>query len=234
MNKIEMPHCELCLHHFNSVFKNLNPEQLESVNFEKSCRLYKKGDIIYHEGNRTSGFYCISSGIIKVFKTGIEGREQIIRFVKKGDILGYRSLISKEAACSTAKVIEDAVMCFIPSEILFSLVKSNIDFAMEIMQRTAKELGESNKFLVDMAQKNVRERLASVLIMLAETFELDDNKILQINLTREELANIVGTATESVIRLLSEFKQDDLIDLKGRKIIIKNLDELEEISTMYL
>jgi CRP-like cAMP-binding protein len=234
MNKIEMPHCELCLHHFNSVFKNLNSEQLESVNFEKSCRLYKKGDIIYHEGNRTSGFYCISSGIIKVFKTGIEGREQIIRFVKKGDILGYRSLISKEAACSTAKVIEDAVMCFIPSEILFSLVKSNIDFAMEIMQRTAKELGESNKLLVDMAQKNVRERLASVLIMLAETFELDDNKILQINLTREELANIVGTATESVIRLLSEFKQDDLIDLKGRKIIIKNLDELEEISTMYL
>jgi CRP-like cAMP-binding protein len=234
MNKIEMPQCELCLHHFNSVFKNLNSEQLESVNFEKSCRLYKKGDIIYHEGNRTSGFYCISSGIIKVFKTGIEGREQIIRFVKKGDILGYRSLISKEAACSTAKVIEDAVMCFIPSEILFSLVKSNIDFAMEIMQRTAKELGESNKLLVDMAQKNVRERLASVLIMLAETFELDDNKILQINLTREELANIVGTATESVIRLLSEFKQDDLIDLKGRKIIIKNLDELEEISTMYL
>jgi len=234
MNKTEMPHCELCLHHFNSVFKNLNPEQLENVNFEKSCRLYKKGDIIYHEGNRTSGFYCISSGIIKVFKTGIEGREQIIRFVKKGDILGYRSLISKEAACSTAKVIEDAVMCFIPSEVLFSLVKSNIDFAMEIMQRTAKELGESNKFLVDMAQKNVRERLASVLIMLAETFELDDNKILQINLTREELANIVGTATESVIRLLSEFKQDDLIDLKGRKIIIKNLDELEEISTMYL
>lgn len=234
MNKIEMPHCELCLHHFNSVFKNLNAEQLENVNFEKSCRLYKKGDIIYHEGNRTSGFYCISSGIIKVFKTGIEGREQIIRFVKKGDILGYRSLISKESACSTAKVIEDAVMCFIPSEILFSLVKSNIDFAMEIMQRTAKELGDSNKFLVDMAQKNVRERLASILIMLAENFELDDNKILQINLTREELANIVGTATESVIRLLSEFKQDGLIDLKGRKIIIKNLDELEEISTMYL
>jgi CRP-like cAMP-binding protein len=233
MSKMEMPHCELCLQNFKFVFKNLNHEQLECVNFEKTCKLYKKGDIIYHEGNRTSGFYCINSGIIKVFKTGIEGKEQIIRFVKKGDILGYRSLISKEAACSTAKVIEDAILCFIPSEILFDLVKSNIEFTMEIMQRTAKELGDSNKFLVDMAQKNVRERLASILIMLAENFELDDDKILQITLTREELANIVGTATESVIRLLSEFKQDGLIDLKGRKIIIKDLEQLEEISTMY-
>ncbi|MCK5538438.1 MAG: Crp/Fnr family transcriptional regulator, partial [Bacteroidales bacterium] len=193
MSKIEMPHCEFCVQNFKSIFKSLSDDELESVNFEKSCRLYKKGDVIFHEGNRTSGFYCVSSGIIKVFKTGIEGKEQIIRFVKKGDILGYRSLISKEAACSTAKVIEETILCFIPSETLFQLVKSNIDFTMELMQRTAKELGESNKFLIDMAQKNVRERLASVLIMLAETFSLDDNKILQITLTREELANIVGT-----------------------------------------
>ncbi len=234
MSKQEMPECQLCLNNIKTVFKSLANDELDCVNFEKSCQLYKKGNIIYHEGNHTNGFYCVNSGIIKIFKTGIEGKEQIIHFAKKGDIIGYRSVISKEAACSTAKTLEDSILCFIPSEILFDLVNSNKDFAMEIMQRTAKELGEANKFLVDMAQKSVRERLAGILTMLAQTFSLDDSKTLQISLTREELASIVGTATESVIRLLSEFKQDDLIELKGRKIIIKNSTKLEKISTMYM
>ena len=101
------------------------------------------------------------------------------------------------------------------------------------MQLICKELGEANSFITDIAQKSVRERLAEVLIILKNTFKLDNDNILQILLTREELANIIGTATESVIRLLSEFKDDKLIELNGRKIKIINLKGLMKIANYY-
>jgi len=104
---------------------------------------------------------------------------------------------------------------------------------MELMQLTCKELGEANAYITDIAQKTVRERLAEILIHLKNDFGLDENNILQISLTREELANIVGTATESVIRLLSEFKQDQLIELNGRKIRILDEAGLIRIGNLY-
>ena len=104
---------------------------------------------------------------------------------------------------------------------------------MAIMQQTCKELGEANAFITDIAQKTVRERLAEVLLYLKDIFDLDKDNVLQISLTREELANIVGTATESVIRLLSEFKHDKLIDLNGRKIKLLEIKRLEKISNAF-
>jgi CRP-like cAMP-binding protein len=101
------------------------------------------------------------------------------------------------------------------------------------MQTTCKELGEANTFITDIAQKTVRERLAEVLLKLRDTFQYDQEGVLLISLTREELANIVGTATESVIRLLSEFKHDKLIDLNGRKIKLLDIKRLEKISNAF-
>lgn len=232
-NRDFIPSCENCLNDFDSIFKYLSPEEHNKVDNEKVCNSYKRGSVIYHEGSRTNGFYCIHSGILKIFKTGIDGREQIIAFAKRGDIIGYRSILSNELACSSAKVIEDAVLCFIPGETLINLVKTNGNFSMAVMQQTCKELGVANSFITDIAQKTVRERLAEVLLNLKDIFDLDKDNVLQISLTREELANIVGTATESVIRLLSEFKQDQLIDLNGRKIKILNIKRLEKISNAF-
>jgi len=228
-----MPFCDKCALETNSIFKHLTREEAEKINFEKDFRHYKKGDVLYHEGNRINGFYCINSGIIKVFKTGFDGKEQIIRFAKPGDIIAYRSVLSNEPACTTAKVIEDCQVCFIPSEVLISFIKTNPNFALELMKLTCHELGEANSYITDIAQKTVRERVAEVLIQLVEDFGLDDQKYLRISLTREELANIVGTATESVIRLLSEFKADKLIELNGRKIRILNIEGLEKISNVF-
>lgn len=231
-NLQHIPECQECIWTGHSIFRDLTPTELESINYGKGCSLYKRGNIIYHEGNRINGFYCVNSGIVKIYKTGIDGKEQIIRFAKSGDIIGFRSVLSRELACTTAKVIEDAVICFIPSENLFSLVKENPAFSMQLMQLTCKELGEANNFITDIAQKTVRERLAEILLLLMDTFSLDDKKVLQISLTREELANMVGTATESVIRLLSEFKSDGLIDLHGRKISMLDIPGLRKISNM--
>lgn len=230
---IFIPFCEHCALESNSIFKHLNKEEVEKINFEKDFRHYKRGDILYQEGNRISGFYCINSGIIKVFKTGVDGKDQVIRFAKTGDIIAYRSVLSNEPACTTAKVIEDCQVCFIPTEILISFVKSNPSFALELVKLTCHELGEANSYITDIAQKTVRERLAEVLIQLINDFGLDEQKFLKISLTREELANIVGTATESVIRLLSEFKTDNLVELSGRKIKILNVKGLEKISNVF-
>ncbi|MBK8882680.1 MAG: Crp/Fnr family transcriptional regulator [Bacteroidales bacterium] len=230
---IQLPLCDKCSLESASIFKYLNPDEVTSINFEKDFRQYKRGDILYQEGNRISGFYCINSGIIKVFKTGFDGKEQIIRFAKKGDIIAYRSVLSNELACTSAKVIEDCQVCFIPSEILISFIKTNPNFALELVKLACHELGEANSFITDIAQKTVRERLAEVLLFLVNDFGLDNQQYLNISLTREELANIVGTATESVIRLLSEFKSDKLVELNGRRIKIINTRGLEKISNVF-
>jgi CRP/FNR family transcriptional regulator, polysaccharide utilization system transcription regulator len=230
---ISVPLCEKCSLQSGSIFKYLNPEELTLINFEKDFRHYKRGDILYQQGNRISGFYCINSGIIKVFKTGIDGKEQIIRFAKKGDIIAYRSVLSNEPACTSAKVIEDCQVCFLPSEILISTIKTNPAYALELIKLACHELDEANSFITDIAQKTVRERLAEVLLLLVNEFGIDNQQFLNISLTREEFANIVGTATESVIRLLSEFKSDKLVELYGRKIKILNKKGLEKISNVF-
>jgi CRP/FNR family transcriptional regulator, polysaccharide utilization system transcription regulator len=230
---IHIPMCDKCSLESGSIFKYLSADENETLNFEKDFRQYKRGMLLYQEGNRISGFFCINSGIIKVFKTGLDGKEQIIRFAKKGDIIAYRSVLSNELACTSAKVIEDCQVCFIPSEILVSFIKTNPAYALELIKLACHELGEANSFITDIAQKTVRERLAEVLLFLVADFGLDDQQYLNISLTREELANIVGTATESVIRLLSEFKSDKLLELTGRRIKIINAGGLEKISNVF-
>ncbi len=215
------------------LFRHLTDTEFEKLNEQKVTDLYRRGAVLYHEGSRINGFYILLSGIIKVYKTGIDGKEQIIRFAKKGDIIGFRSILSNEQACTTAQVIEDSICSYIPGESLIQLVKSNGNFSIELMQITCRELGQANAYITDIAQKTVRERLAEILIQLKNDFGLDQDNVLQISLTREELANIVGTATESVIRLLSEFKQDKLIDLNGRKIRILNVQGLTKTGNLF-
>jgi CRP-like cAMP-binding protein len=231
--EISVPFCDKCALETGAIFKHLSRDEVDMINFEKEFRQFKRGDVLYNEGSRISGFYCIHSGIIKVFKTGLDGKEQIIRFAKPGDIIAYRSVLSNEVACTSAKVIEDSQVCFIPAEILTSFIKSNSTYAHELLKLACHELGEANSFITDIAQKTVRERLAEILLLLVHDFGLDDQNYLQISLTREELANIVGTATESVIRLLSEFKTDRLVELAGRKIKILDKKGLEKISNVF-
>jgi len=231
--EIYIPLCDSCPIRTTSVFKNLSKEEIELINFEKEYRHFNRGESLYSEGNRLNGFYCIHKGIIKVFKTGIDGKEQIIRFAKHGDIIAYRSILSNELACTSAKVIEDASVCYIPARLLIDFARENPAFSMDVMKLTCHELGVANSYITDIAQKTVRERLAEILIQLINEFGLDNQNYLNISLTREELANIVGTATESVIRLLSEFKSDKLIELKGRKIKILDKRALEKISNVF-
>ncbi len=225
--------CKGCACASNSVFKSLTIEENSFLESEKSCNEYKRGDIIYREGSRINGVFCLFSGILKIYKTGSDGKEQIVAFAKEGDITGYRSVLSSEPACTTAEVIQDAHICFIPAAVIIHLVKSNGDFALSLMQLTCKELNQANSYIKDIAQKTVRERLAEALLMLEENFGLNNEGYLNIILTREELANIVGTATESVIRLLSEFKAEKTISMQGKRIKLDNKVYLEKLSKSF-
>jgi CRP-like cAMP-binding protein len=228
----DQTNCESCTIRTHPLFRHLNNREIENISLNKITETHKRGSIIYQEGQRIKGFFCVQKGIIKIYKTGFDGKEQIVRFAQPGDIIGYRSVISNEPACTTSKVLEDSIVCHIPSELLLTLVKTNGNFAIELMKLTCKELGEANSYLTDIAQKTVKERLAEILLHLNDEFGTDDQKILKISLTREELSNIVGTATESIIRLLSEFKTENLIELTGRKIKILDSPGLKNIANI--
>ena len=221
-----------CTIRTHPLFRHLEDMELQEIMLNKITETYKRGSIVYQEGNRMKGFYCVQSGIIKIYQTGFDGKEQIIRFAKPGDIIGYRSVVSNEPACTTTEVIEASVLCHIPTDILLKLVKNNGNFAVELMKLTCKELGEANSYITDIAQKTVRERLAEILIHLDDEFGEDSLGVLKISLTREELSNIVGTATESIIRLLSEFKSRNYIEINGRKIKILDKPGLKYIANI--
>jgi len=224
--------CDSCTIRTHPLFRYLEDQELQEIMLNKITESYKRGSIVYQEGNRMKGFCCVQSGIIKIYQTGFDGKEQIIRFAKPGDIIGYRSVVSNEPACTSTEVIEEAVLCHIPTEILLNLVKTNGNFAVELMKLTCKELGEANSYITDIAQKTVKERLAEILIHLDDEFGVDSDGVLKISLTREELSNIVGTATESIIRLLSDFKAQDYIEINGRKIKILDKPGLKYIANI--
>jgi len=225
-NRPESPHCETCGSRHKSVFCGLATNEIADIDASKGCNFYDRGQVIFHEGNRINGIYCINKGKIKIYQTGSEGKEQIIRFAKEGDIIGYRALLSEEPLSASAATLEEATLCFIPKSQILKVIQNNPNFNFKLLKMLSHELGEAARIITDLAQKPVRERLAESLLLLKDTFELDAEKNIQVKLSREELANIVGTATESVIRLLSEFKKDKMIDLDGRNIKLINIPAL--------
>ena len=224
--------CDSCIIRTLPLFRHLDTQELQEISLNKITETRKRASIIYKEGNRMKGFYCVQKGIIKIYKTGMDGKEQIIRFALPGDVIGYRSVVSNEPACTTTEVLEESILCHIPAEILLRLIQNNGNFAVELMKLTCKELGEANSYITNIAQKTVKERLAEILIHLDEEFGEDSTGVLKVSLTREELSNIVGTATESIIRLLSEFKNLGYLELNGRKIKILDKPGLKYIANI--
>jgi CRP-like cAMP-binding protein len=171
--------------------------------------------------------FCINNGKIKVSRNGDDGREAILRLAKPGDILGYKALLTNEKYTASAVALDDCNVCFIPKELFLKVLKSDSSLSIELMRLLSTELGKVETKMTHLAQKPVRERLAETLLFIKETYGFeDDEQTINATLSREEIANIVGTATESAIRLLSEFKKDNIIELDGKKIKIINLEKL--------
>ncbi|CAM1333806.1 Crp/Fnr family transcriptional regulator [Tenacibaculum aestuariivivum] len=225
-----MSKCEQCIiRQFNSL-KSLTKNELIRIAGCKTSKIIKKGAVLFEEGEHINGVYCIKSGICKVSKMSDNGRDQIVNLVQKGDLLGERSLITDEASNLKAIAINDMEICFIPKDEIVKDLETNPKFTMDVLKNMASYLKNADNFIVDMAQKTVKQRLATMLLSLDQKFSKNEKGALDIPLSREDIANIIGTATESAIRLLSEFKKKKLIDLKGKEVFILNISELEKIS----
>lgn len=211
-------------------FKHLTENELLNIELNSTRIFYKKGIVIYREGIQHTGIYCIAKGIVKIYKIGPNGKPQIIRFAKKGDFIAYRSLLTNELASTSAKTSEDTVVYHIPYQALLHVLQNSWRFTHEMMKIACIELSQSNTFVTDLAQKSVRERTAKVLLFLRDQFGLDLSNSLQIKVTRKELANMVGTVPESVIRVMSEFKSEKLLEYPGRKIVFLNPQKLLTIA----
>lgn len=225
-----LPAFSECFEKFKGTFPNLSEEEMKRLFTPHSIKFYKKGSIIYEEGHRIKGCYFVYNGILKIYQTGHEGKEQIIKFEQAGDLFGFRSVIRHELACTSVAALSDCVLWYLPDTVILDLIKNNREFSYTIMQIACKELGESNRYLKDIALKSVKERLAEILLMIAEDFGCEHDGSLKLSITREDLSNIVGTATETLIRLLSEFKNEGLIESKGRKIKLLDQEKLKSIA----
>lgn len=224
-----MSKCEQCIVREFSSLKALNKDELVKLADCKTSRLVKKGEIIFEEGENVNGIFCIKDGVCKLTKLSPNGKDQIVKLVTKGELLGQRSMISDEPVNLSAVALEDMQVCFIPKSEIMGFFDKNNQFSMNVMKTICGDLKEADVNMVNMAQKTVKERLAETLLYLQDTFGKNEDSSLKIQLTRDELASMIGTATESCIRLLSDFNKLGLIELKGKKITLKNIAQLKKM-----
>lgn len=233
--KTENTPCESCSSRKFSLFNEVSQEHLCLISAQKNYVSHKKGQTLFYEGTRPLGLFCINEGSVKVYRTTSNGKEQIIRLANGGDFLGYRALLGEEHYAASATILEDAKVCFIPKETFFHLLSIDSDLRNKLMKLVCHELGQMEEKVSDLSQKTVRERLAHTLLMLKDTYGVDgeENTKIDIALSREDLASIVGTATETVIRLLSEFKSDGYVSFEGKKIRVLNARALSKTADYY-
>jgi len=225
-----MSKCEQCIVRQFSSLKALNKEELLRMADCKTSYTIKKGEPIFEEGEIVNGVYCVKEGVCKMTKLSDNGKDQIVKLVKSGELLGQRSMISDEPANLSAVALEDMEVCFIPRSEIMGFFNSNNQFSMNVMKTICDDLKDSDTHMVSMAQKNVKQRLADTLIYLEETFGKNEDGSLHIQLSREELAGMIGTATESCIRLLSELNKLGYIALTGKKITITDKSKLKRLA----
>lgn len=209
--------------------RRLPKEDFEKFKQSLKNFTFQKGELIFDDGEVSKGVYFILKGTVKLSKSGVYGKDQILRFIKEGDLIGYRSLLCGENFQAKAEAITEVESYFIPASIFLYLLERDPKICYAMLQKVAYELGESSNTITFLAQKTVRERLAETLLILEARLGTDPEGFIKIALTREEIANIMGTATESAIRLISEFKSDKLITVEGRNIRILDHEKLKKL-----
>lgn len=224
---IDNPQCLFCNTRMHSFFHVLDKEQLQLLTEHKSCATFKKGQYIFNEHGLPNGLFCVNNGKIKLSTIGFDGKEQILRLAKSGDVLGYRALISNQRYHCSAIAIEDSSVCVIDKNFFYQTIENNNRLLFEIARKIGNDLKIAEEHIVSLSQKNVRERTAEALLFLKATYGFaPDGQTINVTLNREEIADYVGTSTESAIRFLSEFNQEKTIEISGKKIKIINLPKL--------
>lgn len=224
-----MSDCQQCLVRKLNAIQKLKRNESKVIANSKVYKEIKKGEVFFREGDVLNGVYCVKSGISKLTKLSEKGKEQVVKLVVKGELLGQRSVIIDQAANLSATALNDMEVCFIPKKELVNILKSNNDFSFDVLQQMATDLKEAETTIINMAQKTVRRRLAEIVMYLFNDFGVTNQGYLTVTLSREDFASIVGTTTESIIRTLSQFKKEGFISTKSKQIKIEDYNRLETV-----
>jgi len=190
---------------------------------------YKKKQVIYSEGNRPSKLFYIQKGKVKTFKTNEDGKELVVELFNQGDFLGYAALLEGTSYKETAEAMEETEVAIIPKEDFDELIHHNYEVVQTFIKLLAKNVREKEEHLVGLAYNSLRRKVATALLQLDEKYNSEGNQDFVINISRENLATIAGTATESLIRTLTDFKNERLVDLDHGSILLRNKYKLQTI-----
>jgi DNA-binding response OmpR family regulator len=218
---------------YNQTFEGINEfitdaravAKLEDLSNERKKRVYSKKSEIFRKGDLPNYLFFIQSGKVKEFKTNEDGKEFIIGIYGVGEFFGYEALLENSEYRESATAIESTELALIPKKDFFSLIYSNRDVANKFIEMLSNKVSEKEDNLLHLAYNSVRQRTAEALVTLWEKYE----KQPEISISRDDLAHMVGTATESVIRVLSDFKEEKVIEIQSGKIRIKEAEKLKRI-----
>lgn len=215
-----------------SVLADLPSDELEQLTAHKTEKLYKKGEIIFREGSFPAGIFYITDGKVKKYKLGSDGKEHIIYVADIGELLGYHAILSEDRYPDSAAALEESKVAFIPKDNFLQVLEQSDTLNRRLLKTLSHEFAVLSNSLSMFAQKSVRERLALQLIVMREKYKVNFQPGIpvEINMTRDDLASIVGTARENVVRLLTEFKDAGILATKGRKIIVLDVKKLIKIA----
>lgn len=215
-----------------SVLANLPEREYDMLISAKTEKIYKKGEIIFREGAYPDGIFFITGGKVKKYKIDPDGKEYIIYVANTGELIGYHAILAEDRYPDSAAALEDSTIAFIPRSSFLEVLKHSEILNKRLLKTLSHEFAVLANSLSLFAQKSVRERLALQLIVMREKYKVNfkPGMAVEINMGRDDLANLVGTARENVVRLLSEFKEKGIVETKGRKIIVQDVNKLIEIA----
>ena len=215
-----------------SILADLPADELEILTAHKTEQLYQKGEIIFREGAYPTGIFYIKEGKVKKYKLNKDGKEQIIYVANKGELIGYHAILAEDRYPDSGAVLEESLVTFIPREDFLETLEHSDVLTRRLLKTLSHEFAVLANSISLFTQKSVRERLALQLIVLREKYKVnfEPGMPVAINMGRDDLASLVGTARENVVRLLSEFKEAGIVETKGRKIMIVNVKPLIKIA----
>ena len=216
----------------STILTDLPAHELEILSRNMSEEKYAKGEVIFREGAYPTGIFFLVEGKVKKFKTDKEGKEHIIYVANSGELVGYHALLAEERYPDAAATLEECRISFIPREDFLEVLNTSKVLPHRLLKTLSHEFSVFVNNVASLAHRTVRERFAMQLIILREKYKQNftPGMEVEINMSREDLASLVGSTRENIVRILKDFKKEGILETQGRKIIIKNINQLLKLS----
>lgn len=221
--------CDTCIYR-SYIFDDLDKEKYELLTSTKEARIYKKGETIVEEGKEITHFLYLKKGLVKLYKKGENRQDQIISIGKPLDFIGLLTVFSDTHYHYNITAIEDSYFCFVDINLIKQMITENGKFAMEMLQKISYLSDQIIQNTYSIAKRHLRGRIAFILIDFAE--DIYQNNRFELPISRKEIGELIGMTTENVIRILSEFRKDNIIKIEGKVIEINDIDRLKKISKL--